>query len=122
LAKGFEQDNKGALTQAIVTTYATNGGGEQWPYVYQKYSDAGPQGKFALTRSFAAMTSRVDKPEFAQQGITAIKDLGVKYKQFGIGPFITGLLTDIKTARTKLNDTASATAADNAIKAVNDAK
>ncbi|MDB4921863.1 M1 family metallopeptidase [Mucilaginibacter sp.] len=122
LAKGFEQDNKGALTQAIVTTYATNGGSEQWPYVYQKYSDAGPQGKFALTRSFAAMTGRVDKPEFAQQGISAIKDLGVKYKQFGIGPFITGLLTDIKTARTKLNDTASATAADDAIKAVNDAK
>ncbi|ASU36331.1 M1 family aminopeptidase [Mucilaginibacter xinganensis] len=122
LAKGFEQDNKGALSQAIVTVYATNGDGEQWPYVYQKFSDAGPQAKFALTRSFAAMTGRVEKPEFAQQGINAIKDLGVKYKQFGIGPFITGLLTDIKTARTKLNDAASATAADDAIKAVNDAK
>jgi aminopeptidase N len=122
LAKGFEQDNKGALTQAIITTYATNGSSEQWPFVYAKFSDAGPQGKFNLLRSFAAMTGRVDKPEFAQQGISAIKDMGVKYKQFGVGPFVTGLLTTIKTERTKLNDTASATAADEAIKAVTDAK
>ncbi|MDP9077874.1 MAG: M1 family metallopeptidase [Bacteroidota bacterium] len=122
LAKGFEQDNKGALSQAIVTTYATNGGSEQWPYVYKQYSDAGPQTKFGLTRSFAAMIGRVDKPEYAQQGITALKELGIKYKQFGVGPFITGLLNTIKTERTKLNDTASATAADEAAKAVNDAK
>jgi aminopeptidase N len=122
LAKGFEQDNKGALTQAIVTTYATNGGSEQWPYVYSKFMDASPQGKFGLMRSFAALTGRVDKPEYAQQGISAIKDMGIKYKQFGIGPFVTGLLTTIKTERTKLNDTASATATDDAIKAVNDAK
>lgn len=122
LAKGFEADNKGALTQAIVSVYATNGGSEQWPYVYKAFSDLGPQGKFNLLRSFGALTGRVDKPEYAQQGIAAIKDMGVKYKQFGIGPFVTGLLTTIKTERTKLNDTASANTADEAIKAVNDAK
>ncbi len=122
IAKGFEQDNKGPLTQAIVNTYATNGGSEQWPYVYNKFTESGPQGKFGTVRSMAAMTGRVDKPEYAQQGIGAIKDLGIKYKQFGVGPFVTGLLTDIKAARTKLNDNASATAADEAIKAVNDAK
>jgi aminopeptidase N len=122
LAKGFEQDNKGALTQAIVTTYATNGGSEQWPYVYKQFNDAGPQGRFNLMASFAAMTGRIDKPEYAQQGITAIKEMGVKYKQFGVGPFATGLLTTIKSDRTRLNDEASAKAADEAVKAINDAK
>jgi len=84
--------------------------------------DAGPQNKFGLTRSFAAMTGRVDKPEYAQQGISALKDLGIKYKQFGVGPFVTSLLTTIKGQREKMNDAASAKAADEAIKAVNDAK
>ena len=122
IAKGFEADNKGVLSQAIVNTYALNGTSEQWPYVYKKYMDAGPQNKFGLTRGFAAMTGRVDKPEYAQQGISALKDLGIKYKQFGVGPFITGLLTTIKGQREKLNDAASAKAADEAVKAVNDAK
>jgi len=122
LAKGFESDNKGALTQAIITVYATGGGSEQWPYVLNAFNEAGPQGKFNMVRNFADMIGHIDKPEYAQQGISALKDLGVKYKQFGVGPFVNGLLADIKTKRTKLNDDASAKAADDAIKAVNDAK
>ena len=123
LAKGFETDNKGALTQAITKVYATNGGNEQWPYIYNAINEASVQGKFDMVRNFAAMTGRIEKPEYAQQGITVLKDLGIKFKQFGgILPFITGQLKDIKEQRTKMNDTASAKAADDAIKAVNDAK
>jgi len=123
LAKGFEADNKGALTQAITKVYATNGGNEQWPYIYNAINEASPQGKFDMVRNFAAMTGRIESPEYAQQGITVLKDLGIKFKQFGgILPFITGQLKDIKEQRTKMNDTASAKAADDAIKAVNDAK
>ena len=60
-----------------------------------------------MIRGFAAMTGRVDKPEFAQQGIVEIKDIGVKFKPNGAGPVVIGLLTDIKANRTKLNDGAS---------------
>ena len=123
LAKGFEQDNKGALTEAVISVYAANGGSEQWPYVYNKFTNATVQGKFNMIRGFGAMTGHIDKPEYAQQGISSIKELGIKYKSIGgIGPFLTGMLGDIKTQRTKLNDTASAQAADDAIKAINDAK
>jgi aminopeptidase N len=122
LAKGFEKDNKGALTQAIMNVYATNGGAEQWPYVLKEFNDATPQGKFAVVRNFAAMTGRIDKPEFAQQGINTLRDLGIKYKKFGVGTFVVGLLNDIKAKRTKMNDDASVKAADEAIKQVNDAK
>jgi len=122
LAKGFEKDNKGALTQAIVTVYSTSGGDDQWSYVFNAYNAAAPQGRFNMIRNFAAMTGHVGKPEYAQQGISAIKDFGIKYKQFGVAPVIIGSLNDIKAQRTKLNDTASAQAADDAIKAINDAK
>jgi aminopeptidase N len=123
LAKGFEKDNKGALTTAVVTVYATNGSSEQWAYVFNAYKEASPQGKFNMIRgAFSSMVGHVDKPEYAQQGITAIKEFGINFKQFGIAPPIISALSDIKAQRTKLNDTASAQAVDDAIKAINDAK
>ena len=87
LAKGFEKDNKGALTQAIITVYAISGGDDQWAYVFKAFNDASPQGKFNMIRSpFAAMIGHVNNPTYAQQGIAAFKDFGVKYKRFGIAP------------------------------------
>jgi aminopeptidase N len=122
LAKGFESDNKGALTQAIITVYGTSGTSEQWPYVYNAFNNAVPQGKFDMMRSFVAMTGRIEKPEDAQQGINVIKEFGIKFKKYGIADAINGFLSDIKAQRTKLNDEASAKAADDAIKQINDAK
>ncbi|MDR3694794.1 M1 family metallopeptidase [Mucilaginibacter sp.] len=122
LAKGFEKDNKGPLTQAIIAVYSTSGGNDEWPYVMNAFNDASVQGKFGMARNFAAMTGHVDNPTYAQQGITAFKELGIKYKKFGVAPFVTGLLADIKAHRVKLKDDASAKAADDAAQAINDAK
>ena len=123
LAKGFEKDNEGALSTSIITIYGTSGGDKQWPYVYNKYtSQATPQAKFDLIRGFAEFTAHVPKPEYAQQGIKEIKDAGVTYKKFGVGPFIDSMLSNIKAQRTKIGDTTSANAADAAIKDVDAAK
>ncbi len=122
LAKSFEKDNKGGLTAAIMHVYATSGNDAQWPYVYNAFTEGTPQTKFNMTRDMTGMIGRLTSAEYAQQGIAGIRDLGVKYKSQGIGSFITGLLQNIKTERTKLNDTLSAQAADKAIKDVNDAK
>lgn len=122
LANGFEKDNKGNLTLAIVHTYATLGNSAEWPFVYKQFIDAGIQGKFNMIRDIAAMIAKVEKPEYAQQGIDALKDCGIKYKVYGAGPPVVGMLNNIKTQRTKMNDTASANAADAAAKAVLDAK
>ncbi|HWZ16574.1 MAG TPA: M1 family metallopeptidase [Mucilaginibacter sp.] len=122
LAKGLEKDNRGTLTQAIISVYSTAGTNEQWPYVYNAFNSANPQGKFGMVRNVSAMTGRIEKPEYAQQGISALKDLGIKYKQFGVGPFVVGLLSDIKTQRAKLKDDASVKTADDAIKQINDVK
>jgi aminopeptidase N len=119
LAKGFEKDNKGALTLAMVHIYATAGSGAQWPFVYKQYQDAGIQNKFNMIREFAAMTAKLDKPEYALQGIDGLKDFGVKYKVYGIAPIIIGLLNDVKAQRTKVSDVVGVKAADEAISAVN---
>ena len=123
LAKGFEKDNKGALTQAIVTVYAKWGGDEQWAYVLNGYNEGAPQIKYnMIMSSFGTMVGHVTNPEYAQQGIAAIKDFGVKFKKFGIAPNVQTVLNTIKAERIKLKDDASAKAADDAVKAIDDAK
>jgi aminopeptidase N len=60
--------------------------------------------------------------EYALQGVEQLKLVGVNYKGSGVGPYMIKFLTSIKEQRAKLNDTASVKAADDAIKAINDAK
>lgn len=122
LAKGLEKDNKGALTTAIMTLYTTNGNDAEWPFVYHAFTEAGIQEKFNSLKNFADMTAKVNKPEYAQQGIEELKNAGIKFKVYGAAPFIVTQLEGIKTSRTTMKDDASAKAADDAIKAVNDAK
>ena len=68
------------------------------------------------------MTAKVNKPEYAQQGIGQLKEAGIKFKVYGAAPFVVTQLEGIKASRTTIKDEASAKAADDAIKAVNDAK
>ncbi|MGZ3946163.1 MAG: M1 family aminopeptidase, partial [Mucilaginibacter sp.] len=123
LAIGFEKDNVGALTQSMISVFAASGNSDAWPFVYKKFTDADVNGKFGMIRNYVVMVGKVKSPEYAQQGITDIKNLGVKYKIFGgVGPFIVTQLNNIKEDRTKMGDTASAKAAEDAAKAVTDAK
>ncbi|MDR6942203.1 M1 family metallopeptidase [Mucilaginibacter pocheonensis] len=122
LAKGFEKDNKGALTAAIFNVYAANGGSAEWPYIYNTFKSSTIQNKFNSVQKFADFTGRVEKPEYAQQGIEELKAFGIKYKMYGAAQFAGGVLQGIKTQRTQMNDTASATAADEAIKQLADTK
>ena len=117
-AKIFEQDNKGALTTAIFNLYATKGSAAEWPYVYNTFKNTTILIQFHSYQVLADMIGKIQKPEYAQQGIIELKDFGIKYKMYGIDKLIATLMQTIKTQRTQLNDTASATAADNAAKAL----
>jgi len=122
LAKGLEMDNEGLLTQAIVGLYASKGTSEQWAFVYNKYMTVGLQDRIHLTQKFAGMIGHIDNPQYAHDGIEQLKINGIKYKGSGAGPFMIRFLSSIKEQRAKLNDTVSVKAADDAIKAINDAK
>lgn len=119
-AKAFEKDNRGALTLALIHIYATNGSDAEWPFVYNKFTDAEIQGKFSMIREFAAMTGKVKSSEYAQQGITAIKETAIKYKMYGVAGPLKAMLQDVKTKRTAMGDTASANAVDKAVAEIGD--
>ncbi len=119
LAKGFEKDNKGALTTAILGVYAANGSDAEWPFVYDQYKEAGAQTRYNLAAAFAGMAGKVNNPVYAQQAINELKAFGLQYKAQGIAPNIIKVLEALKAARAQKNDAASATAADEAIKAIN---
>jgi aminopeptidase N len=119
LAKGFEADNKGALTQALIHAYAMEGGDAEWPFVSKQFNDAGLNVKFGLMAEYAAMAGRVKNPAYPQEAIALIKDLGVRYKPYGVAPRLIEILTQLKADREKLNDTASARAVDEAIAEIN---
>ncbi|RYU90554.1 M1 family peptidase [Mucilaginibacter terrigena] len=115
LAKTYEKDSEGALTQAILNVYTTGGTDAQYDYVYNAFAEGAPQTQFSIMPKFADFTGRVKDPAQAQKGIKAIADFGVKYKKYGIGPQVVQILTGIKTSRAKLNDTASVAAIDKAV-------
>lgn len=123
LAIGFEKDNLGALTQSMISVFANSGSADSWAFVHNRFTEGDVNVKFGMVRNYAAMIGKIKNPEYAQQGITDLKDLGIKYKIFGgVGPFVVNLLNNIKEDRTKMGDTASAAAAEDAAKAVTDAK
>lgn len=122
-AKSMEADDKGKLGQAIVQVYAANGSDKEWPYVINAFGKASVQVKFDLARGpFPAMIGKMKNPQYVQQGIRAIKDLAVSYKKYGIAPKLIAALQQIEEARKKVNDTASASAAEDAVNEINNAK
>lgn len=121
-AKSFEKDSQGELTNAIISVYAKSGGDAEWPYVYRNFNDADPQGKIDIIRDFIYMTAHVKSSEYAQQGINAIKDAGIKFKPYGYAPQIVQALEQIKDVRQKMNDSASVKLIEESVKQINDAK
>ena len=121
-AKGLENDNLGALTQAIVRAYSIKGGVAQWPFVYSRYVNGTLQEKIHLTEKFAGMIGRIANPSFAQDGIEELKLIAIKYKKEGAASYIAKFLTKIKEQRTILNDGASSKAAADALLAIDNAK
>lgn len=122
LAKGFEKDNKGTLTQAILNVYAANGGDAEWPFVYEQYKNATAQVRYSMNRIFATMAGKLNSSEYARQAVAELKSFGLQYKSQGIAPVIITSLNGLKSARAQKNDTATVTAVDLAIKEINDAK
>jgi len=118
-AQSFEADNKGALSQAIMNVYINNGTSAQWPYVYGHFHNGNPRARYVMLPKFVEMTAHVDNPTYAQQGIAELKASGLRTKARHMGTqTITGFLNNIKAQRLKMNDQASADAADAAIKEI----
>jgi aminopeptidase N len=121
-AKGFENDNEGDLSQAVFFLYGWKGNSTDWPYMYKRYVSGTLQEKIHLLQGFAVMIGKMDNPASVQQGIAVIGAMGVKYKPDGAAPYILKFLEQVKQARQKLGDQASADQVALAEKTINDAK
>ena len=99
-AKTFETNAQGAVAQAVTEVYAKNGGLAEWAYVRDKFDEARPQGKFNLVEPLAGMMSRLDDPAAFNEGVTRLRDLGMKYKQFSADKYAIKLLGDASKAQT----------------------
>ncbi|WP_114940674.1 M1 family metallopeptidase [Mucilaginibacter endophyticus] len=122
-AKSLEADGKGKLGQAIVNVYAANGSDKEWAYVINAFEKGSVQLKFDLARGpLPQMIGKLDDKQSVLQGINAIKGIAISFKKYGIAPKLVASLQQIEEARKKLNDTASASAAENAISEINQAK
>jgi aminopeptidase N len=122
LAKSFENDTQADLTSALITVYAQHGGDAEWPFVYNKFEEAGGQAKFDMAKDFIYMTAHIQNTVYAQQGINAIKDMAIKYKPNGFAPQLIEVLNQLKQFRQKMNDAAAVKVAEAAVKEVNDTK
>jgi len=80
-----------------------------------------PARQFNIIQDFARLTGRIENPDFAKQGITALKELGIQGKKYGLSEKIIDLLIRIKTQRIKLND-GTALFAEQSISQINDLK
>lgn len=119
LAKSFEKESSGSLASAVASVYAKSGSDSEWPYVYNHFQEIDPQSKVYMMQDFIGMTAQVKNSVFAQQGITAIKDFGVKFKSYGFGTKAIEILGQIKQVRQQMGDDASVKVIEEGIKEIN---
>jgi hypothetical protein len=79
LAKTYEKDCKGALSDAVFIVYTSSGGDPEWPYVYKTFMNKSTQEQFELSERFGDMIIHVKNTAYKQQGICALKDLRLRY-------------------------------------------
>ncbi|WP_375434044.1 M1 family aminopeptidase [uncultured Hymenobacter sp.] len=122
-ATAFEADNKEALTVAIVDVYGKAGGLAQWPLVLAKFDAANPNNRFQMLPGLAELLNRLDNPAALSQGVSRIKEMAVRYKQFGIHVRLMELLRQIQQQHsTRVNATQATALVEQAIAEIQAAK
>jgi aminopeptidase N len=99
LAKNLETDNKGALTEAIVNLYVTNGSDAQAPFILTSFKNAGVQGKFTMLRGYVEMLGKVNNTKAVEDAVADLKDMAFRYKPYGVGPYLIQMLESIKATK-----------------------
>jgi len=122
-AKELQAQAEGPVTSAIAGVYATSGADAEWPYVIAAFKKASAQEKVNSAMStLPKLIGRLTNITYISEGITSIRDLAITYKKAGISARLITSLEEIESQRKKLNDKESANLAEEAIKAIKDAK
>jgi aminopeptidase N len=107
LAKGYEKDNSGALTTALVTLYVNNGSDEQFEFVNNAFNNAGVQQKFNMLPGYVKMLGKVNNTQTVNAVVADMKKFAIKYKAYGVDKYVIQLLTGLKAQKDEQLKTAS---------------
>lgn len=118
MAKTYETGSTGLLASSIIGIYTKYGQDAEWPYVNISFNEVTTLNKISLMKDFTAMLARLKNPEYTQQGVTLVKDFGIRFKEFGFGTKAIEDLNRIKDARRQMNDDASVKFIEGAIKEI----
>ena len=122
-AKKIEGDSRGELAETIVKLYTPNTTDAEWPFVYKTFKNGGLQIQFNLSQNFVSAVAHVPNPQYAQQGIEVLKEMGLRYKAYNADQMVLGALQNqIKNGRTQLNDSATLKVIDDVISELQNAK
>ncbi|MBB5636830.1 aminopeptidase N [Pedobacter cryoconitis] len=122
MAKTYEKGSTDRLVSAIIGVYGKYGQDTEWPYVYKNFLEANSRSKILVMKDFTGMLERLKNPEYTQQGVTVIKDFGIRLKEYGFGAKAIEDLNRIKEARKQMGDDASVQFINRAIEEINTAK
>lgn len=123
LAKDLAPQAEGPITQAIIGIYAANGADAEWPYVIAAFKKASVQVKVDnAVKLMPVMIGKMSNRAYVAEGITAIRDLAVSYKKYGIAPRLIEALKEIGKERKNMDDKASAELASDAVKQIDAVK
>ncbi len=123
VAKALAPKAEGPVTMAIASVYAKNGSDAEWPFFIDAFNNASVQAKFDnAVKVMPAILGRLNNRSYVAQGITAIRDLAVAYKKYGIAPKLIKALEETAKQRKEKNDDESAALAQKAIDYIQDAK
>jgi aminopeptidase N len=115
-ANKLKTDSEGPLKLRVVYILAASGEDKEWPFVYDQFKTSRRAERIELIENFATMTAHVKLPAYAQQGITELLKTGKMVRNAGFASVISEYLNNIRDARLKMGDDASAKAAEDAIK------
>lgn len=118
-AKSLEKDSGGDLIPAILGVYAGAGTDTEWAYVNSNFKNLGAQEKFDLMKDYITFIIRLKNPQYAQEGITGVKDFAILFKKYGVAPQLIEALNYIKGEKQKSGDLATAKFTEEAIQQIN---
>jgi aminopeptidase N len=109
IAKSLEADNGGALTTAILKLYMANGSDAEFPFITTAFKNAPVQQKFTLVGNYAKVLGKLADTKKVKDGVNQIKDMGIRYKAFGVIPFVLPMLDGIQAQKEEQAKTATGT-------------
>jgi aminopeptidase N len=107
IAKNFEHDTSGPLTDAITKVYGASGGDAELPFISNAFKNASAQAKFGMLSDYIKLLSRVNNNNAFKASIDDIKVVGKRSKQFG-SAIITKKLEELKTQKETAKQTEQA--------------